>query len=1130
MPIRSISMSLQSVNKGCQPSNLRVICIMDFYKIVILLLVMCSPCFGQDLEGLQFIQNKNQWEEGVDFRAKVSGGFVDVSAKGFSVFLIDQEKLDQEHQDHHDGISEATGQRVTEPTKGHYFKINFLGANWNAKFHSSKHFSGYYNYFLGSDTCRWASDVRAFGNIIYEEIYTGIDLHVSSLGQNLKYDFIVKPEADPDQIKIDYCGMDGMDMNNGDIVIHTSIGELTEKKPFTFQEEENGKNKVVNSAYDLLGSTASFSFPDGFDECRELVIDPLLIFSTYSGSTADNWGSTATPGEHGSLYSSGIVNHWGSDTVNLPVTTGAFQITYGGSYDIAILKYDSAGTKFLYATYLGGSGNETPHSLLMDSATQDLIVLGTSSSSNYPTSATAYDRSFNFGQPISTHVIPYGSGSDIVLSRISKNGNQLKASTFIGGNLNDGLNVPTFSGGQLATNYGDEMRGDVITDAQGNIYLSSVTSSTNFPVTTGFGNTYRGGGSDAVVMKLSADLSSIIWSGFLGGSFYDAAYSIKFDKEKNVLVAGGTNSPDFPVTSGAYQTILGGGVDGWITRLSSDGNSVLQSTFTGTTSYDQVYFVDLNEAGEIFCYGQTSGAMPVTSDVYNNPNSGQFLQKFSADLSTLGFSTVFGSGIGIPNISPTAFLVNDCDNIFLSGWGGDINRGIGYWNSTTVGMPITADAFQKTTQGSDFYFMVLNSNATELLYSTFLGGSDSKTHVDGGTSRFDKYGIVYHAVCAGCASLNDTGKPTSDFPTTKGALSRLNKSNNCNNAAFKFDLASLRARFQTNTVDFDSPGINQACFPDSIRFSNTSTGGETYMWDFDDGTIITKPKTDTTSIVHQFMEEGVYRVKLKAIDDNTCIGVDSTIKVIRYYDPQFKVSHDSALCFGSSIQLMASGGETYQWHSEDNTFESSLASPIVQPVEDEIYFLSVMDANGCSHLDTVNIDVIAGVDVNMEYEFSTDCLSRPSIHVINTSLIKEDETYLFDFGDGSTSTETNVVHSYERDSLYRVKLVGKREFCSYEKSFEIPIFSLFVPNVFTPNGSKDKNDTFIIGFGDSGKIPADEGIIVSLSVVDRWGKQVYESSDYRNDWKGDNIEGGIYFMEMKFGNLGKCRTWLHIIK
>lgn len=136
----------------------------------------------------------------------------------------------------------------------------------------------------------------------------------------------------------------------------------------------------------------------------------------------------------------------------------------------------------------------------------------------------------------------------------------------------------------------------------------------------------------------------------------------------------------------------------------------------------------------------------------------------------------------------------------MSGWGGAINASRGFWISGTSGMPVTPDAYQKTTAGSDFYFIVLTNDASEMLYATFLGGNQSPVHVDGGTSRFDKGGIVYHSVCGGCGGGFD------DFPTTPNAWSRLNQSINCNNAAFKFDLSSLKARIQTNNITFDMPG------------------------------------------------------------------------------------------------------------------------------------------------------------------------------------------------------------------------------------------------------------------------------------------------------------------------------------
>src|SRR5690606_6093379 len=132
----------------------------------------------------------------------------------------------------------------------------------------------------------------------------------------------------------------------------------------------------------LCENVVTFDFPDGYDSCEVLVIDPLLIFSTYSGSTADNWGSTATPGERGNLYSAGVTEEGGGGS--FPATPGAFQTSSAGLYDIGILKYDSLGMQLLYATYLGGKASESPHSLVMNDD-EELVLLGTTSSLDFPT-------------------------------------------------------------------------------------------------------------------------------------------------------------------------------------------------------------------------------------------------------------------------------------------------------------------------------------------------------------------------------------------------------------------------------------------------------------------------------------------------------------------------------------------------------------------------------------------------------------------------------------------------------------------------------------------------------------------------------------------------------------------------
>ncbi len=1079
------------------------------------LIIVGTPLSAQPGQ-VKFIENKCQWPDQVQYSASVQHTFFSINPGGFSYTFIDKREVDDLHHRSHAPDQESTGVPEEDiQLYGHRVTTTFIGSNKNATSIPFGKLPEYYNYFLGNDDSQWSSDVAAFEGVIYPQYYTGIDLKVYSQGENLKYEFIVEPGADPSQIIYEYAGADQVNLVEGDLVVNASQFSFIEKKPIVYQIID-GDRVYVRSEYELQGNVVHFCFIDKYDPCYPLVIDPILIFSTFSGSTADNWGSTATPGEQGTLYSAGVTNPsmFGG---SFPVTTGSFQLAYGGGYDIGILKYDSTGSQLLYATYLGGSGSESPHSLVMTN-NNELLVFGTTGSSDFPTSLNAYDRTYNGG----THeenVIAYNTGSDLFVAKISLDGKQLLASTLLGGSANDGLNP---SASPLVVNYGDQLRGDIIADANNNVYISTVTSSTDFPVVNSFGLTYLGGLTDALLLKLNPDLSQILWAGFLGGNGADASHTIKFDLDGNLVIAGGTSSLNFPSTSGTYQTIHAGTVDGWISKIKNDGLSILMSTFTGTSSFDQVYFIDLDSDGNIYAFGQTNGNFPITPGVYKNLNSGQFIQKFDATLSTIIFSTVFGSGAGIPNISPTAFLVNDCDNIFLSGWGGLINSATGFWNSSTAGMPVTADAFQKTTSGSDFYFMVLTNDASQLLYATFLGGTQSRTHVDGGTSRFDKSGVVYHAVCSGCAALNSTQNATSDFPTTSGAWSRLNKSPNCNNAAFKFDLSLLKARIQTNSVTLKQPGINKVCFPDKIVFQNKSTGGQYYQWNFGDGMLL--EKTDTARIVYQYLNPGVYKVKLKAIDIGTCLGVDSTSTTISVYKPSGFAGEDQMMCFNAGTLLIAGGGVQYNW-STSRTLVSNLATPRVNPDVNTQYFVSITDQHGCIKKDTVNVKVIPGIDLDFIYAKIYDCYGRPGLQAENLS--DTDQQTFFDFGDGITSDLPNIYHEYENDGTFPVRVIGVRESCVYEKRVDVPIYTLLVPNVITPDEFPDNNFFKVLYAG----IPISQtSLNVALHVYNRWGGLVFKSTAYKDDWSARNVESGVYFYELVIENETTCKGWIQVIK
>ncbi|MBL0744374.1 PKD domain-containing protein [Chryseolinea lacunae] len=1085
-------------------------------------MIVSMQALADPTPDITFIENKNQWPANVQFSATIPGGNMVLQRGGFSYRFIDQGKLQALHDRSHHKHSEANNptQGGEELIQGHVVDVTFSGANPDAVPHPFGQSSAYFNYFIGNDPAQWASEAHAFQGVLYPSFYAGIDLKVYGLGQQVKYDLVVAPYADPSLISMVYEGTDALLLDKGNLYVKTSVADVIEQRPVAYQFID-GKRVEVKCEFYLEGNRLSFCFPQGYDPCYELVIDPLLIFSTYSGSTADNWGSTATPGERGTLYSAGVTSR------NLggffPATPGAFQTSYGGAYDVGLLKYDSTGSTLLYASHLGGDLSESPHSLVMN-ASHELVVLGTTSSINFPTSATAFDRSFNGGTAVQ-NVVDFGRGTDIFLSRVSSDGKQLLASTYVGGSANDGQNPP-FS--PLTQNYGDELRGDVITDEFDNVYISSVTSSADFPVLNSIDNSYNGGETDAILMKLNKNLSAITWSTFLGGADADASHTLKFNKAGDIYIAGGTASTDFPVTTGSFQTTMAGFADGWIARVDHDGSAIKQATFTGTLGFDQIYFLDLNEDDEVYVYGQTTGAFLVTAGVFRNANSGQFVQKLNSSLSSVVFSTVFGSGRGIPDISPTAFLVNECNNIYMSGWGGAVNED--HWPTNFNGMPVTPDAYQRTTSGSDFYFMVLTDDASQFLYGTYLGGTQSKTHVDGGTSRFDKGGIVYHAVCSGCAFDNASGGPSSDFPTTPNAHSRTNNSQNCNNAAFKFDLSSLKARIQSNSVALDRPGLNVVCIPDSIVFQNFSTGGEIYEWDLGDGTKITK--FDTSMVVHRYQNTGTYTIWLKAIDKGTCIGKDSTSTKVNVFIAKAKVQDDDALCFNASYTLTASGGAVYAWQSKDGAFTSGDATPTVSPKDTTIYYVTVTEATGCVKKDTVQLNVIPLIAPDFEIDRTAECFNRPVISVRNlTDSLWQNDRIFFDFGDGATSDGEQEQHEYEKDGMYNVKLVAVREFCVTEKVVPTAIFKLLIPNIITPGKADNTNDSFTIQYGDvPGLTPADYGFKTSVVIYNRWGKKVFGADDYQYDWEGEGLAAGVYYYEVTVSDHATCKSWVQVVK
>jgi PKD repeat protein len=340
---------------------------------------------------------------------------------------------------------------------------------------------------------------------------------------------------------------------------------------------------------------------------------------------------------------------------------------------------------------------------------------------------------------------------------------------------------------------------------------------------------------------------------------------------------------------------------------------------------------------------------------------------------------------------------------------------------------------------------------------------------------------------------------------------------------------NVHAGFQTYDLDLSKPGYNNVCFPNAIRFKNLSVNGVYFVWDFGDGTVPLQ-MADSISIAHQFQQQGVYQVKLKALNPNTCNLEDIATRTIHYFKEKIEVGKDGEICEGSTFQLTANGASVYAWSSEDHTFSSATPSPIVQPEKTTRYFVTATDANGCVGKDTVDVVVLDKVELQWQHLLNGNCVDRPTVVVQNLTPPVDGVTFSFDFGDGTTSTETEVEHIYEKDGSYSVTFSAQKNLCSSEEIVQLPVYTLSVPNVFTPDGSPGYNDTFEVGFGADMMKPADAGMPVHVLVVDRWGKKVFESRDYKNDWSGSDLSGGVYYVHLKVGDLATCKSWLHIVK
>ncbi len=760
-----------------------------------------------------FIANKGQWNPEVKFFARIGGMNAWITGSGV---IYDYYKIKREF--NKSNILKMTGQKRKEYERKHTIiqgdvvRMQLENSKMNVTVVGSGKEEGHYNYFISNDKSKWVSFVPLYDNIELKGIYKNINVKYYYDKGKLRYDYLAKPGADISQIKFSFKGQKGIAVNtNGDLVIKTSVGEVTNGKIFAYQTE-GGIKKQIDCRFKKESDGRIGLSVNNYDVKKELIIDPL-IYSTLIGNkdyydipSSINIDSSGNAYITGETYSPGY-----------PTTTGAYQTNFRVS-DAFITKLNSAGSALIYSTFLGGSDQDRGNSIAIDKS-GDTYITGGTISSDFPVTSGAYQTTFaSSGNP---HAF---------ISKLNSTGSALLYSTYLEGSYSD-------------------LGNSIVIDSSGNAYVAGSTESTDFPTTTGAfqksGGNPTNSSHDVFVTKLNPAGSSLIYSTCIGGTADDRGYSITTDKTGNAYITGVTYSPDYPVTSGAFQTSLKGLNNAFITKLNPTGTALVYSTIIGGSNEDQGNSIVIDTSSNAYITGYTTSSdFPVTSGAYQTTFNYQnaFITKLNPSGTSLVYSTFLG---GNYEDGGNSIGIDKKGNTYITGY------------TISPDFPVTNDAFQTALNNGlngNAFLTKLSAAGTFLVYSTFFGGST--------------YDVATSIVVDEKGNAFITGQNFSnDFPTTSGAYQTASDSSGV--FAAKFSLPNLGYATAKITSLTNGPAKKLYSIPNNgtgyVYFNMTSKGNPiSYQGNF--SVVLTDSLKNMYQTAGSLIEPGLLRL---AILDNT---------------------------------------------------------------------------------------------------------------------------------------------------------------------------------------------------------------------------------------------------------------------
>jgi len=734
---------------------------------------------------LAFTENQGQWDDKVMFRASSGGATMWFAEDGAYYQFTRNIPKESNIGNTIESVSDRFGESI-DSTETMMIKATFVGANLYPKMIGEGKLDYKCNYFRGNDPDKWHTNIPNYKSVIYNEIYTGIDLKYYGNGKQMEYDFIVAPGADPSQIMVQYDGAKSIDVNeSGQLVVETDWGEIVEHKPYVYQVVDNSR-ELIECEYVLIDNNVfGFYLPEGYDTEFALLIDPVLSYSTYldgtTGGPLDSYGAGIAIDASGAAYVVGYTH-----TSDFPVTPTAYDTSYNVGWEIFVTKINNSGDSLIYSTYIGGDDHDWGFDIAID-AFGAAYVLGYSQSSDYPTTYNAYDSSPN-------------GNYDCTITKLNSSGDSLIYSTYCGGSNHD-------------------ITSGITIDAAGSSYITGYTTSNNYPTTSNAYDTTLYGGQDVFITKLNSTGDSLLYSTYLGGSLEERGNSISVNQSGEAWVTGYTDSPNFPTSSNAYDSDYNGSNDGFVIRMSSQGDSLLYSTFLGGNVDDVGHDITVSTAGEVYVAGTTnSDDFPTTTGAYNTIHNGNH-DGFVAKFNIAGDSLLYSTYLGGSDVDQAYDIVVDATGTAYVGGRSKSS------NFPTIGGPI------KTIPDiADVFVSKINKYGDTLIYSTLLGGSgdDMCLAID-----IDTTGAAY---ITGRTFSNDFQTTNSAFDATHNGgwdpfVAKLianprviSVSPNQN----ELNISANSSITVTFDVDMDPLTINDSTFVVQTRYSGLISGSLSY--------------------------------------------------------------------------------------------------------------------------------------------------------------------------------------------------------------------------------------------------------------------------------------------------------------